>query len=68
MKCKNSFCFFVVEKFANSFIHSFNNSESVETLLREHAFRHSPFRAFFGSDLSPHDQQALANAAGMFIH
>ncbi|KAH9424032.1 T-box transcription factor tbx20 [Dermatophagoides pteronyssinus] len=40
-------------------------SESVETLLREHAFRHSPFRAFFGSDLSPHDQQALANAAAL---
>nr|XP_046914053.1 T-box transcription factor TBX2-A-like [Dermatophagoides farinae] len=39
--------------------------ESVETLLREHAFRHSPFRAFFGSDLSPHDQQALANAAAL---
>ncbi|CAG2114899.1 unnamed protein product, partial [Medioppia subpectinata] len=39
--------------------------ESVETLLREHAFRHSPFRALIGADLSPHDQQALANAAAM---
>ncbi|KAI2808848.1 T-box transcription factor tbx20 [Blomia tropicalis] len=39
--------------------------ESVETLLREHAFRHSPFRAFFGADLSPQDQQALASAAAL---
>ncbi|CAG2175871.1 unnamed protein product, partial [Oppiella nova] len=39
--------------------------ESVETLLREHAFRHSPFRALIGADLSPHDHQALANAAAL---
>lgn len=45
---------------------NFIHRESVETLLREHAFRHSPFRAFFGADLSPQDQQALASAAGKF--
>ncbi|XP_054165228.1 T-box transcription factor TBX20-like [Oppia nitens] len=39
--------------------------ESVETLLREHAFRHSPLRALIGADLSPHDHQALVNAAAM---
>ncbi|UXI18907.1 hypothetical protein NH340_JMT04850 [Sarcoptes scabiei] len=39
--------------------------ESVETLLREHAFRQMPFRAFFGSDLSAADPQAIANAAAL---
>ncbi|XP_050047272.1 T-box transcription factor TBX10-like isoform X1 [Dermacentor andersoni] len=35
--------------------------ESVETLLREHAFRHSPFRAFMTGDLPP-EHQFLATA------
>ncbi|XP_064466357.1 T-box transcription factor TBX20-like [Ornithodoros turicata] len=35
--------------------------ESVENLLREHAFRHSPFRAFMAGDVPP-EQQFLASA------
>jgi len=36
----------------------------METLLGEHSYHYAPFRALIGADLSPHDQQALANAAG----
>ncbi|CAN8001308.1 unnamed protein product [Ixodes pacificus] len=38
--------------------------ESVETLLREHAFRHSPFRAFMTGDLPP-EHQFLASAGAL---
>ncbi|XP_076335064.1 uncharacterized protein LOC143238587 isoform X1 [Tachypleus tridentatus] len=37
---------------------------SVETLLRERAFRHSPFQAFMSGEI-PSDQAALAHAAAL---
>ncbi|KPM09155.1 T-box H15-like protein [Sarcoptes scabiei] len=49
---------------SNPFAKGFRDS-SLETLLREHAFRQMPFRAFFGSDLSAADPQAIANAAAL---
>ncbi|GIX73028.1 t-box transcription factor TBX20 [Caerostris darwini] len=38
--------------------------ESVETLLREHAFRHSPFRSLVSGEMSL-EQHALASAAAL---
>lgn len=45
----------------------FNFRESVETLLREHAFRHSPFRTLMSGELTP-EQHALASAAGKNVN
>lgn len=44
------------------YVRSLIDRESMETLLHEHGYPHSQFRALIGADLSPHDQ--LVNAAG----